>query len=65
MKHKKGKIHTKAELLQEGIFSGEGLLTQMAIVPQNFDAGTLLLRLMEWLLTQGPLMPRNLTQGGF
>ena len=45
--------------------TGEGLLTQMAIVPQNFDAGTLLLRLMEWLLTQGPLMRRNLTQGGF
>ena len=44
---------------------GEGLLTQMAFVPQNFDAGTLLLRLMGWLLTQGPLTRRNLTQGGF
>ena len=38
---------------------------QKAFVPQNFDAGTLLLRHMGWLLTQGPLTRRNLTQGGF
>ena len=47
------------------LFKGEGLLTQMAFVPWNFDAGTLLLRHMGWLLTQGPLTHRILTQGGF
>ena len=51
--------------MSEALFLGGGLLTQMAFVPRNFDAGTLLLRLMEWLLTQGPLTRRNLTQGGF
>ena len=44
---------------------GGGLLTQKAFAPRNFDAGTLLLRHMGWLLTQGPLTRRTLTQGGF
>ena len=47
------------------VLTGEGLLTQMAFVPWNFDTGTLLLRHMGWLLTQGPLTHRILTQGGF
>ena len=46
-------------------YRGGGLLTQKAFVPQNFDSGTLLLRDMGWLLTQGPLTHRILTQGGF
>jgi hypothetical protein len=42
---------------------GGGLLTQKAFVPQNFDAGTLLLRHMGWLLTQGPLTRQKFNAG--
>ena len=31
MKHKKGKIHTKAELLQEGTLPGSGLVRLVAV----------------------------------